>query len=198
MENRSLKIQQQADIILRPGSQNITQNCSASELNHLAERIFTHPTEWSDNVFRSPFVFAAEYLPANGVSKANIRAGLLSVLAMNSVRLGNPISIVLRAEETAVASHLLTICEQIAPKDSFDEVRDLKAEQLYADPKLFRAKTLICDDITSIKKALPDLINLVTQGRADSSGESKSKFGNAYRALPPNIKWPYRGRKFRC
>ena len=36
MENLSLKAQQQADLILRPGSQNITQNCSVSELNHLA------------------------------------------------------------------------------------------------------------------------------------------------------------------
>ena len=84
-----LKAQQQADIILRPGSQNTSQNCLASELNHLAERIFTHPTGWSDKVISISFCFRSRIFDwQTECPKPISGAGLLSILSMNSVRLG--------------------------------------------------------------------------------------------------------------
>ena len=181
------------DLALQPAKQIIPENHLPPDLTLLAKQVFNHPQKWSDGIFRSPLAAVSDFLMANGVSRPNLRAGLLAYLSLNSVNLGSPISIVLRAEEMAVASHLLMICKQIAPRASFREVRDLKAEHLYASQDFFRNKALICEDVASIKKALPDLLNLITQGRAARQCEFKSRFGSGIQSFSAEYKVAFIG-----
>jgi hypothetical protein len=67
----------------------------------------------------------------------------------------------------------------IAPKNSFVEIRALKAEELYKDQGFFSNKVLICRDIANIKKALPDLISLITLGRTSRQVSVRSNYGNS-------------------
>jgi hypothetical protein len=85
------------------------------------------------------------------------------------------------------------ICKQIAPKGSFQEIRDLKSEHLYASQDFFRNKALICEDVASIKKALPDLLSLITQGRAARQCEFKSRFGGGIQGFSAEYKVAFIG-----
>ena len=170
-------------VVLQSGNQIIPEKNLPPDLYKLVKQVFIQPNNWTDGVFRSPLAAVSEYLVSNGVSQANLRAGLLTYLALNSVNLGHPMSIILRTEEMAVASHLLMVCRLIAPRNSFREVRELKAEQLYGDHDFFRNKVLIFENVASIRKALPDLISLITQGRVVRQSDYKSKYGSGVRSF---------------
>ncbi|HHP7236629.1 MAG TPA: hypothetical protein ACFCUC_18510, partial [Desulfobacterales bacterium] len=193
MSDSKEKTRPVANAVLQPGKQIIAENNLPPNLTRMVKQVFHHPQNWSDGIFRSPLSAVAEFLVANGVSRSNLRSGLLTYLSLNSVKLGHPMSIVLRTEDKAVASHLLLICKQIAPRDSFAEVRDLKPEQLYASKDFFRNKALICEDVASIKKALPDLLGLITQGRAARQCDFKSKFGGGIQSFTAEYKVAFIG-----
>ena len=142
------------------------------------EHMFTPPHEWADGVFRTPLCCVSDYLRQNGVALANIRAGLLTYLGLNSVKLGFPLSVVLTADDPAVAGHLVHMCKMIAPDQCFREVHELKPEDLYKDQVFFKDKVLICHDFSTIKKAMSDLSNLITVGYSERQAPSQSKFGS--------------------
>jgi hypothetical protein len=160
---------------------------SQSRLNFEQQRLFgpvlTHPSGWQDGITRPLLYFVGEYLRRNGVADQNIKAGLLVYTAMNSVRLGYPQSVVLLAEDYGAACHLLEICREIAPENAILEVQELKREQLYSDQADFRRKVLICYDTSAVVKAMPDLLNLITLGRATQQADFKSKFGAGMRTF---------------
>ena len=122
------------------------------------------------------------------MSPTNLKAGLLTYLALVSVKLGYPLSIILRSEEPATAADLLNVCKQIAPKKSYREVQQLKYEELYMDREYFEEKVIICQDLSGLKKAMPDFLMLLTQGFATRQENYKSKLGSGIKERM--IKYP--------
>ncbi len=167
-----------ADFSLSSSNQSVSRPVLPSELAQIADQLFIHPYGWSDGIIRSPLVWVSEYLRNNGIAPENIRARHLIHLALNSVSLGLPLSIILTAEDPTIASHLVCICKKIVPINSFHEVYELKSEELYKDQEFFKDKAIICHDIFASKKVIPDLIRIITQGYTIRQVPFYSKFGN--------------------
>jgi hypothetical protein len=163
--------------IALPTDKSISRTWLPSELAPFVEKLFTHPYGWSDGIFRTPLLWVSEYLKKKGVAPINIRAGLLTYLCLNSVKLGFPLSVILTSEDKTIAFRLLLECMKIAPNNSFREVQGLKVEELYKDREFYKNKVLICHDISTIKKALPDILRLITEGYSEHQAHSMSKFG---------------------
>lgn len=178
----NLKILQDSigvNLITRFSNQSISQTVLPRELAPLADKLFTHPHRWPDGIVRTPLIWVSEYLRNNGVAPENIRAGHLVHLALYSVKLGLPLTIILTAEDPTIASHLLCVCKKIVPDNLFHEVYELKSEELYKDQEFFRDKVIICHDIVASKKVIPDLIKIFTQGHSTRQVSFNSKFGTA-------------------
>jgi len=167
-----LEQRQNAQLLHDPGSS------IANELEGAAKRIWTHPNEWEDGVIRPPLLYVGDHLKASGVVQGNIRAGLLVYVAMNSVRLGYPLSLILTTEDPVDATQLLHACKKIAPPHLYREVQGLKAEQLYRDKAFYDSRVIICHDTTEVKKAMPDLLDLLTHGSTTRQTEFKSTLGS--------------------
>jgi hypothetical protein len=135
------------------------------------------PRGWEDGIFRSPLVFVGDYLRKLGFEENIVQVGLLITLAMNSARLGHPLSVVLEKGYDPWTGDLLNACKRIIPQDAICEVHGLKSEQLYKDQMFFRNKTLVCTDTKLLKKAIPDIRNLVVFGETTRQDELKGKFG---------------------
>jgi len=146
-------------------------------LADLTRYFFDDPYGHDDGVIRSLLCDVSDFLQKNGVSPENLQAAVLTFMALNSVRLGFPIPIILRTNELTKARHLLSVCKQIAPRESFREVQELKYEQLYNDKKYFNSKVIVCQETSGLKKAMPDLLMLLTQGYATRQENYKSKLG---------------------
>lgn len=157
------------------------KDCYEMTLNNqidLTKWFFDDPYGHDDGVIRSLLCDVSHFLQRSGVESENIQAGLLIYIALNSVRLGFPISVILKTDELTKTRHLLNVCKQIAPKESFREVQELKYEQLYNDKKYFEDKVIICQDTSGVKKAMPDLLMLLTQGYATRQENYKSRLGS--------------------
>ena len=144
------------------------------DLNKL---LFVDPYANEDSVIRPTLCDVGNFLQQSGVLFENLQAGLLIYIAFNSVKLGYPIPVVFKTNDLPKARHLLNLCKQIAPKDSFREVHELKYEQLYNDENYFKGRVIVCQDASGVKKAMPDLLMLLTQGYSTRQENYKSKLG---------------------
>jgi len=138
---------------------------------------FNEPYGQDDGVIRSLLCDVNNFFQQSGVSPENLQAAVLTFTALNSVRLGFPFSVILKTDELSKTRHLVNVCKQLAPRESFREVQELKYEQLYNDKKYFEDRVIICQDTSGVKKAMPDLLMLLTQGYATRQENYKSKLG---------------------
>jgi hypothetical protein len=170
------------DLVLRSTElQNIQSNQSSTMdlLNLLDRSLFPHPCGWQDGIIRPLLASVGNHLRKHGVAQENVRAGLIIYTAMNSVRLGYPLSVILIPDDYETAINLLSTCENIAPSDALQIIQELKAEHLYSHQPSYAKKVLICHDTAAIKKAMPDLLNLITTGKTARQYDSKSKAGSS-------------------
>ena len=175
--NYTKTIDHQTGVLVPFTNKSISRAELLSNLIPYARHLFTSPHGWDDGIFRTPLCCVSDYLRQNGVAPGNIRAGLLIYLGLNSIKLGFPLSVILTGEDPTAAAHLLSVCKMIAPCKSFHEVHEIKTEDLYNDQNFYRNRVLICHDISTLKKVMPDILKLITAGYSERQGTSKSKFG---------------------
>jgi hypothetical protein len=192
-EGTVLDKKESMSLALRPNELPVGQSFLNSEQENLFRLVLTHPSKWEDGIIRPLLFFVSDHLRKHGVAEENIKAGLLAYTAMNSVRLGYPQSVILIAEDYRSASHLLNICQMIAPSNSIHEVQELKAEQLYTDQEFYRGRVVISYDTSAVVKAMPDLVNLLIMGRATRQADFKSKLGTGMKTFEAQYRMAFVG-----
>ena len=154
----------------------------------LTRAFFQMPYDQNDSFVRPLLREAVNHFRKNGISPENLSAASITFLALNSVRWGYPLPIILQSDDPQAVYHLLHICKQIAPKGSFIEVQELSWEQLYENQDKFRGKVIICTIAKGCKKAMPDIQDLILMGRASRQVNHKSKMGKGFEQY--RIKYP--------
>ena len=148
-----------------------------SNIKQMFRMIFTDPRGWNDGIFRSPLIFVAEYLRKRGYGRDAVQVGLLITVALSSVRLGYPLSLILVTDDYPQTADLLNACKRILPNDVICDGRDLKWEQLYRDQGFLKNKVIVCDDAKSLKKCMPDINDLIVFGKTTRQVQLGGKFG---------------------
>ena len=92
----------------------------------LSSMFFTWPTARPDGIFQPLLCEGTDHLFQNGVSVENMQASQVILMALNSARLGYPLSILLHPEEPIYAVDLLDKCVTLAPQNSIIEFHSSK------------------------------------------------------------------------
>jgi len=146
----------------------------------LTELFFPMPYGQKSGIIIPLLCEASMHCSENNITSENLQEALLTTLCYNSVRLDHPFSIIIKADDLETVQNFLTVCQQIAPTDSFIEVPQLSYEQLYRNPDKFKGKVIGCLDPKGFKKALPDIQNLILHGHTSRQEINKSKLGNGF------------------
>jgi hypothetical protein len=158
----------------------LTQQINTSGDLDLTRIFFRQPYDPNNGIVQPLLHEAAKHLLKNNISQGNLPAALIIFLALNSARLGYPLPIILQSNDPQAVRHLLSICKQIVPKESFIEVQDLSWIQLYENPDKFRGKVIICTIPKGCKKAMPDIQNLTLHGRSARQVPYKSTISKGF------------------
>jgi hypothetical protein len=142
------------------------------------EDFFVYPFGKSGHSLEGLFHQAARLLRASGVAEENIQPGLIILSVVSSIKIEMPLSIMLRVQnDTATAEHLLSVCQRFIHPDSIIELSQLKPEEFFSYGNHFQGRVIVCRNLSGVKKAEPDLKNLIINGKVSTQTTFKSKYG---------------------
>jgi len=145
-------------------SNNNLQTTSTQDLSHL---FFDSPTSRPDGIFQPLLCGVAGLLHKKGVSPENLKSALLIFAAINSPRLGYPLSLQLMPEDPLLAISLLDHCVGLAPVDSTIEFQKLKPEHLFINPGgIFQNRCIVCPESNGFSKVYADIKLMLTRGHS--------------------------------
>ena len=123
---------------------------TTQDLSHL---FFELPTCRPDGIFQPLLFGVARLLQKKGVSHDNLKSALLIFTAMNSPKLGYPLSLQLMPEDPLLAISLLDHCVGLAPVDSTIEFQKLKPEHLFINHGCtYQNRCIVCPDSNGFSK----------------------------------------------
>lgn len=156
-------------------NQLVPQNHYLDQLN----RTFHVPERSADKPFISPLVGVADLVRDGCFGDDAVRAALLSTIIINSPRLGVRLAGALICRELSVIRNLVSLCLDIAPKDSYKELDILDQRTLFSHPEHYDGRSIVSVNTQAFKKSAADLISLIDCGYTTAQVESKSKFGSS-------------------
>ena len=131
----------------------------------LSGLFFNMPTGRPDGVFEPLICGVAEQLVATGLPQQTLREAFLIYMAINSARLGHPLSVLLLPDDPMAAVSLLDRVKNLAPADSFIEFQKMKPEQLFINGgEPYRNKCIVSSDPDGFSKVMPDFEMMLTRG----------------------------------
>ena len=131
----------------------------------LSSLFFNMPTGRLDGVFEPLVCGVAEQLVAAGLPNQVLKEAFLIYIAMNSARLGYPLSVLLMPDDPLVAISLIDRVKMLAPTDSFIEFQRMNPDQLFINGgEPFRNKCIVSSDPDGFSKVMPDFEVMLTRG----------------------------------
>jgi len=131
----------------------------------LSGLFFNMPTGRSDGVFEPLICGVAEQLMAKGLPQQTLKEAFLIYMAINSARLGHPLSVLLMPDDPMAAVSMLDRVKNLAPADSFIEFQKMKPEQLFINGgEPYRNKCIVSSDPSGFSKVMSDLEMMLTRG----------------------------------
>jgi hypothetical protein len=161
-------------VIQESGSTVAISSCVPAAL----EDFYVHPFGKPGHSLENLFYQAARLLRASGVAEENIQSGLIILSVVSSIKMEMPLSIMLHVQQdTATAEHLLSVCKRFIDHDSIIELSQLKPEEFFSFGNHFQGRVIVCRNLSGVKKAEPDLKNLIINGKVSTQTTFKSKYG---------------------
>jgi len=154
------------------------QGNAALMANVNLDYILFEPTRTApEGPFVSPIVGNARMLKALGIDDDDMKPAMMVSMALNSARLGYPISTVLLSKEPSEAVKVLHRCMQVTPSSSYIECQKMTPEALYLGSPQIRERTVTSSDENGFKKVRQDVDLLLSRGNSTTQELIRSKFG---------------------
>lgn len=155
------------DEILEPNAPLPSQTAAGSLAPlDFSRRFFNMPTGRQDGVFEPLLCGVGERLVAETLPSQNLKSAFLLYLAINSARLGYPLSVLLMPDDQLAAVTLLDRVCNLAPEDSFMEFRKVQPEHLFTGGGArFHSKCIVSGDPDGLVKVMPDLELMLARGK---------------------------------
>jgi hypothetical protein len=171
---------------------NTSLSCIVGDLTQqqkdLARLISQMPYGYKDSIVRPLLRDVIIYFQKNNINPENLPAAVITVLTLQSVRLQNPMAIILKSDDPMIVQQLLIVCKQVTSASMFIEVQQLPFEQLYQNQDEFKNKVLICTSAKGCKNAWSDIDNLILDRASYRQETYKGKMGSGFKEF--NIQYP--------
>ncbi len=129
-----------------------------------------------NGVLKSPLCFAGEILNSKGFSNNDIKIGLITLLGLNSVHLGNPLAVEITGENESYASKLLKYCLDMTPERYVKQFQAMSVEDLYSVGNGLKNKVIVTFDSKGLKQVSQKLNDLFSNGIIVEQVRYKSKY----------------------
>jgi hypothetical protein len=127
---------------------------------------FNMPTGRQDGVFEPLLCGVGERLIAETLPPQSLKGAFLLYLAVNSARLGYPLSVLLMPDDALAAVTFLDRVCNLAPDGSFTEFRKVQPEHLFTGGGAhFHNKCIVSSDPDGLVKVMPDLELMLARGK---------------------------------
>ncbi|HUT70663.1 MAG TPA: hypothetical protein VMW89_08280 [Desulfatiglandales bacterium] len=125
---------------------------------------------------KSPLCEASKILLEGGFSRKELKVGLMTLVALNSAHLGDPLALEIIADEASGAPNILGLCLEMTPKDYVSEFHEMLPELLYGAGDTLKNKVIVGFDSTKFKKASRELNLLFERGSIVTQDKVRSKY----------------------
>ena len=130
-----------------------------------------------NGVLRSPLCVAGEILRSIGFSTNDIKIGLITLLGLNSVHLGDPLAIEIIGEDGSYAPKLLKHCLDMTPESYVKQFKTMSLDDLYSAGSELKHKAIVTFDSKGLKQVSQSLNDLFSNGIIIEQARYKSKYG---------------------
>jgi hypothetical protein len=131
-----------------------------------------------NGVLKSPLYFAGEILNSKRFSTNDIKIGLITLVGLNSVHLGNPLAIEIIGEDESCASKLLKHCLDMTPESYVKQFQSISLDELYSAGNGLKNKAIVTFNSEGLKHDASQRLNdLFLHGTIEEQVKSKSRYG---------------------
>ncbi len=113
----------------------------------------------------------------NNINPENCLATVMALLTFHSVRLENPMAIILKSDDPMIVQQLLNVCKQLTSANMYIEAQQLSFKPLYQNQDDFKEKMLICPNAKGCTSALSDIDKLIMYGTSQRLETYKGGMG---------------------
>jgi hypothetical protein len=173
-----------------PGTMSVpADGAMVAPMPDLSGLFFNVPTGRPDGVFEPLVCGVAEQLVAAGLPRDAQKEALLIYMAMNSAKLGYPLSLLLMPDDPLTAVSLINRVKNLAPANSFIEFQKMKPEQLFINGGApFRNKCIVSSDPAGFSKVMSDFEMMLTRGHTVRQEIRNRKYDVSIEEF--QAKWP--------